>query len=116
MGEKDRKNRSRQRSWEEEVPMDASDVFLCGLVWARFRSPDALEELLNALDSPDPESQALAEAMLTQADLCDAELIEGILAATKIHPLEPHLTQLRWDDYTQDRRPTQVWWLPIATA
>lgn len=96
--------------------MDASDVFLCGLVWARFRSLDALEELINALDSPDPESQALAEAMLAQADLCDEELIEGILTATKIHPLEPHLTQLRWDDYAQDRRRTQVWWLPVASA
>ena len=96
--------------------MDASDVFLCGLVLARFRSLDALEELINALDSPDPESQALAEAMLAQADLCDEELMEGILAAAKIHPLEPHLTQLRWDDYSQDRRPTQVWWLPVGSA
>lgn len=96
--------------------MDASDVFLCGLVLARFRSLDALEELINALDSSDPESQALAEAMLAQANLCDEELMEGILAAAKIHPLEPHLTQLRWDDYSQDRRRTQVWWLPVASA
>jgi hypothetical protein len=43
--------------------MDSNYVFLCGVMWCRFGQRDAGKELLRAVDSPDPDIEALARAM-----------------------------------------------------
>ena len=45
---------------EEEMEMDGSYVFLCGVMWCRFGQQDAGKELLRATNSVDPEMKALA--------------------------------------------------------
>jgi hypothetical protein len=39
--------------------MDATYIFLCGVMWRRYGHPEAGEELLMAADSTDPELRAL---------------------------------------------------------
>jgi hypothetical protein len=40
--------------------MDATYIFLCGVMWHRFGQPEAGEELLTAADSTDPELRVVA--------------------------------------------------------
>lgn|GEM_PF-2108836 len=40
--------------------MDATYIFLCGVMWHRFGQPEAGEELLKAADSTDPELRVVA--------------------------------------------------------
>ena len=47
--------------------MDATYVFLCGVMWRRFGQQDAGKELLRAADSMDPYVKALAWAMLAKS-------------------------------------------------
>jgi len=46
--------------------MDADYIFLCGVMWCRFGEQDAGKELLRAADSMDPDTSALAWAMLAK--------------------------------------------------
>jgi hypothetical protein len=46
--------------------MDSNYVFLCGVMWCRFGQQDAGKELLRASDSGDPNTGALAWAMLAK--------------------------------------------------
>jgi len=46
--------------------MDSNYVFLCGVMWCRFGQQDAGRELLRAADSGDPDTGALAWAMLAK--------------------------------------------------
>lgn len=40
--------------------MDATYIFLCGVMWRRYGHPEAGEELLMAADSTDPELRVIA--------------------------------------------------------
>jgi hypothetical protein len=51
---------------EEETGMDSNYVFLCGVMWCRFGQQDAGKELLRAADSGDPDTGAMAWAMLAK--------------------------------------------------
>jgi hypothetical protein len=46
--------------------MDGDYVFLCGVMWCRYRQQDAGKELLRAAKSADPDLSALALAMLSR--------------------------------------------------
>jgi hypothetical protein len=47
--------------------MDSNYIFLCGVMWRRFGQQDAGKELLRATDSIDPDTKALAWAMLAKS-------------------------------------------------
>jgi hypothetical protein len=44
--------------------MDSSYVFLCGVMWCKYGAQEAGRELLRATASRDPDTKALAWAML----------------------------------------------------
>ena|ERR1700693_29572 len=48
--------------------MDATYIFLCGVMWHRFGQPEAGEELLTAADSTDSELRALALDVLLNGE------------------------------------------------
>jgi hypothetical protein len=49
-----------------ENRMNTDYIFLCGVMWCRFGEQDAGKELLRAIDARDPDTSALAWAMLTK--------------------------------------------------
>jgi hypothetical protein len=49
--------------------MDASYIFLCGVMWWKFGQQEAGKELLKAAKSGDPDMSALALAMLAKGAL-----------------------------------------------
>lgn len=46
--------------------MDSNYVFLCGVMWCRYRQEDAGSELMRAAECRDPDLSALALAMLRE--------------------------------------------------
>jgi hypothetical protein len=44
--------------------MDANYMFLCGVMWCQFGQQEAAQELLRATNSGNPDTSALAWAML----------------------------------------------------
>jgi hypothetical protein len=53
-----------QAAAEEETEMDSSYMFLCGVMWCQFGQQEAAKELLRAANSGNPNTSALAWAML----------------------------------------------------
>ena len=49
-----------------ENRMNTDYIILCGVMWCRFGEQDAGKELLRAIDAMDPDTSALAWAMLTK--------------------------------------------------
>ncbi len=94
--------------------MDATDVILCGLIWAQFRKREAGMELVRAIESADPELQCLAEVMLAQAGLCSRELVQDAIA-NDIHAcLEARLLSHQPTDSICSH--SGFWWLRPALA
>ena len=46
--------------------MNSDYIFLCGVMWCRYRQEDAGSELMRAAECADPDLSALALAMLRQ--------------------------------------------------
>jgi hypothetical protein len=46
--------------------MDSNYVFLCGVMWCGYGEQEAGKELLRATSSRDPDTRALARAMLAK--------------------------------------------------
>lgn len=46
--------------------MNSNYVYLCGVMWCRYGEQEAGKELLRATGSPDPDTRALACAMLAK--------------------------------------------------
>jgi len=90
--------------------MDATDVILCGLVWAQFRQPEAGLELVRAIESADPEPQSLAEVMLEQAGLCSEEVVKDAIAKDSYAALET--TTVVVSALGHRARGIGYWWLP----
>jgi hypothetical protein len=67
--------------------MDATYMFLCGVMWCKFGQQEAGKELLRAAKSGDPVTSALAWAMLAKGARHLRDLERG--AQTTI--LEPSL-------------------------
>ena len=54
---------------QTEGNMDSNYVFLCGVMWCRYRQEDAGSELMRAAECEDPDLSALALAMLREGCL-----------------------------------------------
>ncbi len=54
------------KAGQEETEMNGDYVFLCGVMWCRFGQEEAGKELLRAATSTDPDTRALAWAMLAE--------------------------------------------------
>ena len=94
--------------------MDATDVILCGLVWAQFREYQAGLQLVRAIESADPELQMLAEVMLEQAGLCSGDLVRDAIATDNHKKLETLLLSFRPSERVEAN--ARFWWLPLASA
>jgi hypothetical protein len=46
--------------------MDSNYMFLCGVMWCKFGQQEAGKELLRAANSENPDTSALARAMLVR--------------------------------------------------
>ena len=64
--------------------MDSDYVFLCGVMWCRFGQQDAGKELLRAAHSVDPDTRALAWAMLTKG----ARRLRGLGSGRNLIPAQ----------------------------
>jgi hypothetical protein len=64
--------------------MNATYIFLCGMVWAHFGEEDAGLELIRTLNSPDQNMRILARAMLEQANGGSKALIGQAVAQDEI--------------------------------
>jgi hypothetical protein len=53
----------KRRRWTN---MNSNYVYLCGVMWCRYAEQEAGKELLRATGSPDPDTRALACAMLAK--------------------------------------------------
>ena len=95
--------------------MDATDVVLMGLVWAQFRRPEAGLQLVQAIDSDDPEIVSLAAAMLEQDGLCSKELVNSAIARPSDANLESRL-QAHIPGNVAQALSSDFWWLPAASA
>lgn len=93
--------------------MDAMDVILCGLIWAQFRKREAGLELVRAVESADPELQAIAEVMLEQAGLCSSELVKDAIAADGQSSIETQL--LSFQACNTIHGVCDYWWLPLTS-
>ncbi len=93
--------------------MNATDVILCGLVWAQFRVRTAGLELVRALESADPELQSLAEVMLEQAGVCSRELVRDAIARDDDASVEQSLHSFRPTDGAP--KYSEFWWLPPSS-
>ena len=94
--------------------MDATDLLLFGFVWAQTRRQEAGLELVRALESDDPELQAIAQTMLEQAGECSQEMI-GLLATDEPGSLESSLVSFQSSNTAQSRS-SDYWWLPPGEA
>ena len=94
--------------------MDAGDVILCGLIWAQFREHQAGLQLIEAIESDDPELQVLAEVMLDQAGLCSRELVRDAIATDHETALESLLLSIQPTDAVPWA--SGFWWLPLAST
>jgi len=61
-------------------------LLACAIVWRKNADPEAGLELLEALDSPDPNTRALSHALLVNGDEHSMCLLEGALAAGVVSP------------------------------
>jgi len=96
--------------------MDATDIVLLGLVWAQFRRPEAGIQLIDAIESDDPEIVSLAAAMLEQEGLCSKELVnEAMSRCSHSSNLEARL-YARVPGNVAQALSSDFWWLPAASA
>ena len=76
--------------------MDTNYVFLCGVMWCRFGQQDAGKELLRAADCGDPDTGALAWAMLAKG----ARRLRELEHARKVVPApsseENYVDEIVW--------------------
>jgi hypothetical protein len=66
--------------------MNPDYLLACAIVWRKSADPEAGLELLEALDSPDPNMRALSRALLADGEEHSMCLLEGALAAGLVSP------------------------------
>lgn len=71
--------------------MDATYIFLCGIVWARSGEEAAGLELIRATSSSVPELRGLARAMLRQASDRSRQLIGKALSQGQMSAVQASL-------------------------
>ncbi|MBZ5598004.1 MAG: hypothetical protein LAN83_06755 [Acidobacteriia bacterium] len=96
--------------------MDASYIFLCGMVWSQFGEEDAGLELIRALGSPEQEMRVLARAMLDQAGEGSKELMGQALAQQEISLTQAFLYGFESDSKSRLKARHAGVWFPAASA
>jgi hypothetical protein len=66
--------------------MNPDYLLTCAIVCRKSADPEAGLELLEALDSPDPNERALSRALLIDGEKYSMWLLEGALAAGVVSP------------------------------
>jgi hypothetical protein len=96
--------------------MDASYIFLCGMVWSQFGEEDAGLELIRALSSPEQEMRVLARAMLDQAGEGSKELMGQALAKQEMSLTQAFLYGFESDPDSRMKNLHAGIWFPAASA
>jgi hypothetical protein len=96
--------------------MDASYIFLCGMVWSQFGEEDAGLELIRALRSPEQEMRVLARAMLDQAGNGSKELMGRALAEQEMSLTQAFLYGFECDSHSRLKARHDGVWFPAASA
>jgi hypothetical protein len=96
--------------------MDASYIFLCGMVWSQFGEEDAGLELIRALASPEQELRVLARAMLDQAGDGSKELMGRALAEQEMSLTQAFLYGFESDSSSRLKPRHAGVWFPAASA
>jgi hypothetical protein len=81
--------------------MDATCIFLCGIVWARYGEESAGLELIRATHSSDTELRVLARAMLQQAGDRSKELIGKALSRGEMSVVQARLCAFEQEQRSQ---------------
>ena len=66
--------------------MNPDYLLACAIVWRRTIDGEAALELLEGLDSPDPNVRALSRALLIDDEENSLRLLEGALVAGVVNP------------------------------
>lgn len=66
--------------------MDAFYMLACGIVWRKTADPEAGWELVEALESPDPDVRSLARSLLLENGERSMDLLESAIAAGIVRP------------------------------
>ena len=93
--------------------MNPDYLLACAIVWRKTTDAEAGLELLEGLDSPDPNVRALSRALLIDDDENSLRLLEGALVAGVVSPEEAggciaeslRNRQNKWKAADSERRP-----------
>jgi len=66
--------------------MDTSYVIACGIVWRKTADAEAGWELVEALESPDPDLRSLAQSFLVESGEDSMDLLESAVATGIVSP------------------------------
>ncbi len=66
--------------------MNADYMFACGAIWRKTADPEAGWELVEGLESKDPQLRLLAQALLVESGESSMGLLESALAAGVVNP------------------------------
>ncbi|MGA9966574.1 MAG: hypothetical protein WBQ10_15360 [Terriglobales bacterium] len=66
--------------------MDIDHVLACGIVWRKTADPEAGWELIEGLESKDPQLRLLAQTLLVESGDISIGLLENALAAGVVNP------------------------------
>jgi hypothetical protein len=84
--------------------MDATYIFLCGIVWARSQEEAAALELIRATASPVPELRVLARVMLQQGEDHSRQLIGEALSQGQMSAVQANLCAFEGEPSARCRR------------
>ena len=96
--------------------MDATYVFLCGIVWLQFGTRDAGQDLILALSSGSPQVRVLARTLLEQAGDRSKELIGEAVAKQELSGEQASLFDFDVNAPETAQRWSRHGWYPGASA
>jgi hypothetical protein len=96
--------------------MDATYVFLCGIVWLQFGTREAGRDLILALSSRNPQLRMLARTLLEQAGDRSKELIGEALATSELSGEQASLFDFESSASSGSHRWSENGWYPGAFA
>ena len=96
--------------------MDATYVFLCGIVWLQFGTREAGRDLILALSSLCPHLRLLARTLLEQAGERSKELIAEAVATSELSGDQANLFDFDAASPAVSGRWSENGWYPGASA
>ena len=66
--------------------MTTDHIFACGVVWLKTADPEAGWDLVEGLESKDPQLRLLAQSLLVESGESSMGLLESALAAGVVNP------------------------------